>query len=39
MRTKEIEKLRKLYVKGTKIELISMNNEPYPVKSGTIEVQ
>ena len=38
MRTKEIEKLRKLYVKGTKIELISMNNEPYPVKSGTIGI-
>lgn len=31
-----IEQLRKKYPVGTKIQLISMRNEEYPVLSGTI---
>ena len=35
MKTEEVERLRKIYVKGTKVVLVSMNEEPYPVESGT----
>ena len=33
---KYIEQLRKMYPAGTKIQLISMRNEKYPVLPGTI---
>ncbi|MBR5756705.1 MAG: DUF4314 domain-containing protein [Firmicutes bacterium] len=32
----EIERLRKLYPKGTKIRLICMAEEPYPLPAGSI---
>ena len=33
---KEIERLRKVYPAGTKIRLISMTEEPYPLPAGSI---
>ncbi len=32
----EVERLRKLYPTGTRIRLISMAEEPYPLPSGSI---
>lgn len=31
-----LEQLRKQYPKGTKLQMITMRNEKYPVPSGTI---
>jgi hypothetical protein len=36
MTTKQLETLRKQYPAGTKVRLISMTDEPYPVSSGTV---
>jgi hypothetical protein len=36
MTTKQLETLRKQYPAGTKVRLISMTDEPYPVPSGTV---
>jgi hypothetical protein len=36
MTTKQLETLRKQYPAGTKVRLIFMADEPYPVPSGTV---
>lgn len=35
MNEKLLEKVRNQYPEGTRVELISMNNDPYPIPVGT----